>query len=271
MLKLVVYDIKCGIIQNWKKFLCLIIFFVLSNIFFTYQIRSFGHIYDTMIKPTWMDYMINSFHGMAKYDPLSHTPFDLPVISIGLVIIITYIIGDYIGKSMKKDGIQILIRSGSRNKWMISKMIWCFITTVMMFIIIYGIDFAFSGGGFIRTDVICNRIIGFQIPEYINNSQLLFMLIILPFFTMLAMAQIQLTLSLVFSPVIGFLITNIISFFSAYYTTPWLIGNYAMIQRNKMFIPDGISTDTALIVDVLIFLSMGIFQILYFKRKSIIS
>jgi len=80
----------------------------------------------------------------------------------------------------------------------------------------------------------------------------------------------QMFLSLILKPIISFLMIASILILSAYSMSPYLIGNYSMVQRSEIFMKDGISILAATIVNIIIIIVSVIGSIVYFNRKDII-
>lgn len=68
--------------------------------------------------------------------------------------------------------------------------------------------------------------------------------------------MIQLVISLILRPIISFLCTVVILFFSAFYLTPWLLGNYLMAARSSAFLAYGMNPGLGAIFSLVLIADM---------------
>lgn len=92
---------------------------------------------------------------------------------------------------------------------------------------------------------------------------------ILPIITSMAAVSIQLVVSLVTSAFMGFMFMAVLYIASAYYCTPFLIGNFSMLARSSIFLAGGISDVQAIIVSVMIMVLSVAASIWVFRRQDI--
>ena len=110
------YDIREGIIQQWKKYAVLCVVYIACIIHFIMLCRANRHI-DTY---TCGDMVMWMFDGVKKFDAGAKNNVDISSVYILPNIFIAYIIGNYVIKDLYGYGKDILIRTGSRIKWWLS-------------------------------------------------------------------------------------------------------------------------------------------------------
>lgn len=270
MFKLLRYDLKCGVLER-KKIMFLCIFFIcMTNLYFLSQIDGFTMVTKKTVHPGWIDYMLNMYHGMKKYIPNSKQKFELPIAYFGQLILSSILIGDYVIKDIEQCGIQVLVRNQSRRNWIMSKVMWGALIIIGFYCISMVINLFFSEFRFSFDNDIAMNVIGLQTEHFHISSGLIITVIILPVLTAVTLGQIQITISLLFSPNIAFLVIMGVGLLSAYYTTPLLIGNLGMIHRTTFFLYGGIDAWMAVVIDLSIIILMLIFDFLCIRRKNIL-
>lgn len=279
--KIIFYDIRIGIFRRWRYIVVPILFFLFCiqcNILITIQ-------YDcgaVSTSGTWMDYLMYCFKGMEPFKATENIEgFKVPVmwmLSIGLCLFINL---DYPVDDLTAFGQQVIIRSGSRSQWWLSKCVWNLCSCIIYFLLAYFTVLVFC----ILTHV---HISAFNTPEitrlvlgeiYFDSSvdltmkiyETVLIVMLAPFLITAALSMLQMTLSLVIKPVMCFLVSISILIVSAYYMAPLAIANYSMIIRNGRFLSGGMNTIQGFIISgIIIFISImaGIF---IFKHHDILN
>ncbi len=70
-------------------------------------------------------------------------------------------------------------------------------------------------------------------------------------FSLIAMAQVQLTLSLLLGPTVSYVASAALLVASSYAQSPWLLGNHAMLARSAELFSDGIALETSVAIAAL--------------------
>ena len=254
--KLLNYDTKYGIIRRWYVFLITIIFAFA-------QCRSCHGIIESLQTSnmmrdngTVMDYILYSFQGMCVYIFSPRNLFTIPLYWFIFQVGISYIIAYYTENDLRHYGRNILMACKSRYGWWFSKVAVC-ICSVLIY-------YAITVGWITLMALSCGATLSLQVSNdfvlsafsytllYMNSSDVVWISLLLPFLTTLSVCLIQVASSLVISPVISFAAVCSMYVLSAYYTSPWLIGNYTMWQRSSYYIEGGISPDSGLFLSVMI-------------------
>ena len=270
--RLLRYDLREGIAAEWKKLVAVVVFSLIAGLYMYVHIVGLKKNFDISTNGTFMDYLLNMLHGMKRFVASSGGDFEIPITFLGISILTAFTIGNYAVKDLSACGIQIITRRRSRTKWIISKILWNFAVVIMIYICIVIVAYMIGGGGIAPTELICSKILDFSNINVggISNMTLCVLVILLPLVTSMAVSQLQMTISLIVSPVAGFFVAITIMFLSAYITSPYLLGNYWMIQRNSIFLNGGMNMVIGFVVNVIVILVAVICDIFYFKRKNII-
>ena len=129
------YDIREGIIQQWKKYAVLCVIYIACIVQFIMLCGANRHI-DTY---TCGDMVMWMFDGVKKFDAGAKNNVDISSVYILPNVFIAYIIGNYVIKDLYGYGKDILIRTGNRIKWWLSKCIWCVLTSCMCYAVLYAV------------------------------------------------------------------------------------------------------------------------------------
>ena len=93
----------------------------------------------------------------------------------------------------------------------------------------------------------------------------------MPFLVTLALSILQMALSLVFKPAFAFIFSSVLLISSAYYMTPFLIGNFAMAVRSSKVVSNGLNLTDGIIAALVIIALGVVIGILAIRRHNILS
>lgn len=262
-LTMINWDIKNGVIARWRYDIGTAVL----AFFFCFKFYS---IYKNS-QATTMDLFIYIFCGETKYIPSPQTFFVIPVFYLAIGLYIALMIGDYAKKDFTGIGHQIFLRTPRKLEWWCSKCIWCVITVVKFYLILWAVVILFS---------ILTGKAGSQISEsgyYLLmtdmpnglEEKIKIPLFLLPLLMSIALSLLQMTLSFVFESVGSYAIILAILAISAYWTSTWMIGNYGMLLRNEMFLEEGVKNEIAVGVSIILAIISIIIGYIYVKRKDI--
>lgn len=267
---LVRHDLIYGIGHEWKKLVLLIVITVFGCLGLSIQVTQ----RDLPMLPTFMDEVLYLFGGMAPYIPNSDMPFKIPATWLILHIYLAFFVGSYPVEDLNHYGKNILLRCQKRSSWWMSKYVWCMVSVLVYYAVCYVAIFGFT----LFTGII-SMSPTYEIQEQANElylqgiplGEVAFAAIVLPILTSLALSMIQMVLYLWVSPVLSYVVVVSYLVLSAYFTTPFLIGNYSMIFRNKMLLNAGTSSVVCVIVDSVLIVLAIIVGNQRFKRYDILS
>lgn len=281
-IKMIWFDIRRGIIQKpvlfiVPVFVALIACFDLNN---RIAVRNETDGYEangcrTQEEGGSADYMMYIYGGMDRYDPESGHSFVLPVRWLIVFLLISFITLSYPYKDMQGFGRQILIRTKGRTIWWLSKCIWNILSVVIYHSLIFGAAalFSIAAGKGITGEI--NKELQYEVFQISGDSALSgdipwpAAILLLPVLVSLCLSLLQMTLCLLMKPVYGFLITASILISSAYFTSPCLIGNYAMSMRYEMVIQDGVCIAAGLAVPLVLMAVFAGAGVIRFRRYDI--
>lgn len=260
--RIVFYDFAIGIKKRYLYFGAAVIIFAVELGYFLSQCNAMRAGATITSKPGLGDCLLFVFCGIEKYNSESASSFNIPSLWLLLNLFIMYLVGYYPVQSLKKSSLQALLRCKSRIEFWTSKIIWCFFTVAIFYIllILVALCFVLFAGDFsvpLHTDI-CENVLEIKIA---NINVLGFLA---PFLIIFMTAAIQVNLSIILSPVLSNLIMVIYMVCSVYYSGKFLVYNFCMYKRN--FETDA-SADiiTALILSLILFI---ISSFLALKKSS---
>lgn len=256
-IKYLLFDLKQGILYNKLLLITPVAIAVITFLDFSMKANRFLN--DGMIKEavSYGDYWFYLYGGMKKYIPTPGDPFLFPVVWIVIFLILPFILLNYPFQDLYGIGQQIIVRSGRRTIWWLSKCGWNILGTL-----IYHFLIQVTGGVlfYIFHKDLSNKIHMDFVKLAFNAEQqeiwmrysLPFMVIILPVIVSAAINLLQMTFSLFIKPVFGFFTVAAVLLSSAYLLSPALIGNYAMAYRCSWMLKEGVSAASGLILSIIL-------------------
>lgn len=265
------YDLKNGILSAWKHYLLALVFFLCIGVDFLYRCA----VFQPKQNFTLGDFAAYVFAGMRKYVPSIYDSFRFPALWVLLFALILYGTLRYTDEDMRGFGQHTMLHSASRNAWWFSKCAWNALSVLTFFLLLWVVMLLFALCGDLQ--------FSFEISPYIDlfldagevripsvEWSLTLELFILPPMVAIALSMVQMTLSLFMKPVFSYICSLVYLLASAYYTSPALLGNYAMVLRSEQVMENGVSpTVGVLYATVLTVLSAALGHML-FRRHNIL-
>ena len=239
---LIRYDIKNGILLRWKLYLPLLLVPFLFGAALAFPESP----------PGFIEGLLHYFRGMGIFDPGTNQEFTIPFSWLLFQLYVLFLTSSYPIRDLNQSGIQLFIRTGQRNKFWGSKCIWN-LCTVLISWLLYLVGIALVvllGKGSLLEGVDAERVLQLSglMVEGISTGKLLFCSLVLPLVSLIAMGTLQQALSLFWKDLPSYVATVVLLCASAFWCTPFLIGNHSMLLRTLY----GDWLLTALIVDVLV-------------------
>lgn len=268
------YDLKCGLLKEYKKYIVAIGLFIIIGFDFFIKMSN--------IEITVLDYLFYLFFGMEEYVPTPGNKFRFPALWVAVILYVSYITLYYPYKDLNGYGKNILLNTQSKKTWYLSKCMWVTVSTIIYFLIGFVVLslFAIISGAEITADVSSNAVIKFI--QFITTEQNLFyndamyykvtiLHFILPVIICVMNNLFQLFLSLFIKPFFSFIFTVSYTIASAYYLKSFMLGNYAMIARSNIFIDNGVNFSDGLIISLGVILIVIISGTVLFSKQDILN
>lgn len=220
-----------------------------------------------------MDYFLHTFEGMRPWSRMSGEEFRLPITWFLINMLLFYFTGKYPYSEMDNNhGANVLMRGGSRSRWFVSKWFWSMLSVVVYYATAYIFVILFCLVGQIS---VCFFIEPMEYQNLLSpvsecTSADTVKVLMIPVISSVAAVTVQLTLSLILSSFFSFLFMAVLYISSAYYFTPYLLGNYSMLARNSIFNTGGIGWGQMIVVLVLIILLSMLAGVYIFRRQDIL-
>lgn len=277
-IKLLWFDIRNGIILSPALFVVPLAVAFIACFDLSHQIsvlNEFNYM-GTWVRESFADYMVYIYGGMDKYVPKSGSNFLFPVRWAIVFLMPAFLTLNYPFRDMQGVGQQILVRTGGRTAWWISKSIWNVFSVLLYHFCIFAtaLFFCIARGGNIIGEI--NKELQYRVFRF-DRSSLLYdeqfwslAIIFIPVLVSLSINLLQMTLSLFIKPIFSFLVVAFIMISSAYLTSPYLIGNYAMSMRYDIVIKDGVSMSSGVVISLVSIFAAVFIGVLRFHRYDVL-
>jgi len=231
------FDIKEGIIKKYFYYIIFIVAVILIGLETSMKLKlNFEH-------PGFFDILVKMMDGNEEFKFVkgSNNFFEIPFNYFILFVLMGFGSAYYASKEWHLRGSLYIIRYRNKYSWWISKSIWNVINVFVLYIcLIVGIIIICAiTGGFDKAlhEEVYNLLIKPAILKGTGN--IIIHVLVIGFFTIIALNQLQITLQMITSPIVGFLTYLIIIISSAFYLSPILPGNYLMVARGELTRTDG--------------------------------
>ena len=221
---LVKHDLRCGLIR-WPYLLTPVffapaLFFVLSGAW----------------EANYTDFLMSVFEGgqILPPDALFGVPLGWVVPMSGCLLInLGYFLQDLTGP-----GHQVLLRSGTKRGWFLSKCLWNLLSCLVYFAVFLFMALVFEllkGGELLplRLGEVVRYSHGRMFRQEPTAAQIMVITVFLPFLTVFAFSLLQMVLCLFIRPILAFLACISLMMLSVAVASPFMLGNGAMWLRNR--------------------------------------
>lgn len=266
--RLIVYDIRNGIIFRYNKLLVFVLIITILFLFFNRKVSSYNLITRDNIIGFW-DYFIYLFRGKEVIGSLSQMDiFDIPIEWMIIHSYVLFVIGTYPKEDYGERGYQFLIRVGNKWYWWLSKGVYIIVSVLLYYtsIVFIAIGFTVINRGSLQTVnfEICYSVLGMDISG-VFKSDIIWGACIMPVIVLITLCIIEMFLSFIASSMVAVIVLLGYLSISAYWLNLWLLGNYTMLFRVK-----SVSYITGIIIScgsMILFFTLGYF---YFKQLDLI-
>lgn len=267
-------DLNLGLLKKWYRYIFIIVVVVVGS-FRVHDILTElevnGMACDTV---SFWDYLFSNMRGMSPYVFSVENDFSLPLLWFCVQIGFHYIIAYYPEQDLREHGKQVLINSKSRMGWWISKCFWCFVATIVYFVLIL-VSTAMSvlileGTLSFDYDGRASMLLMSNNFKYAFLDDLILSSLVVPFFVTFALGLLQMVLSFIITPVISFATICAVYVVSAFYTSAWLPGSYTMLLRSSFLDNEGLSPYSGLVIAGVIGIASVFIGYAYFENKDVL-
>lgn len=237
------------------KYLFVVLIFLLSCLDLWRKAHSAGTIASRVTFPDYLLYTFRGMHAFVRDGMNIKNVFDIPPLWMIMNLYLAYLVGNYPTKDLYGYGQQILIRSRSRRQWWAGKVIWNLAMVLVFYftgyLVLFGFTLFTGTLSFQPSAVIAARFCDIDIQNWAGGSWLPVVLL-QPVMASISLCFIQMAVSFFIKPVFSYLSVVCLLVLSAYYDTPFLVGNCAMILRSRLAEPGGIELSWAVLFTVLL-------------------
>ena len=225
---------------------------------------------------TWMDFLFYVFQGLEPLVKLSSLKrVQLPISWLLIFGGCLFLNLDYLLHDLTNAGQQVLVRCNSRKVWYLSKCFWNTTSCLVYFLIGIGTTLitAFIAGAEIvlnDTPTITFDLLMLQSPVALTSAQAVCIGLLLPLLTLVTINQVQMTLSLYVKPILSFLICIGLLVIAVYASSPFAVGNGAMVIRSSYLSKGGIDPGIACGVCIVTYLACMLLGTIRFRHTDIL-
>lgn len=264
-------DMRRGIAYGkWKIILCFLLVIFLEIMFYTRAMIMLQSDETGLIPGAW-DTIFYMLMGMKEYIP-GEKEFEIPYVWMSIQFICAFLIYGYVNDDLEGYGQNVLLISRNRKLWWYSKCIWSLLMTFGVYCFLYlisTITALFYGGGIGFTPEVYEFLTEIKFDSDLSG-RIVFFLIVLPCISSMTLSLVQLLVSLISGPVISLLLIMSVELLSAYYARFYLVGNYSMILRSAVLVPDGFEPAAGILINITGIPVMIITGRYLFQKKDIL-
>lgn len=268
------FDIYNGIWKNKKKIVAIFIVFLAINFLYANYILAYiekGIISSANVMNIG-DYIMHYLSGISEYIPDENTPFPLPFLWMFQMLGCCYFGLHYPLEDLHSTGKYRLLLCGNRSIWWISKCIWTCLNVLLYYATAYissllvgMLNGAESSCFITEYTIFLLRLTG-NIKKAPYDATVQF--IIIPF-VLCTLCIVQMLLSLIIKPLYSFVCVAAYLLAAAYFKSPFLIGNFAMMARTDLIEENGFHVSTVIGITLCVLIISIICGNVIFKKKDI--
>lgn len=266
--KAVKFDIRKGIVQKFYLYIVVILLFSICCADFYMKLKARNAM---PVSPSFLDTIIYVFRGGKEYVPGEDKMFQIPLNYLMITVFIGYLIGHYPVNELKENGKTYMMHFGNRYTWWRAKSIWNIFSIILFCAIGLLVITIFTAVGGDFNTRISNQML--QLLEFpiLHSSPWIIIIssIGLNIMTLIAISQFQITLELIISPVLSYMVVITIWVISAYYYNTWLPGNFLMLYRTYVCRVNGVAFWQTVGICIVIWITSFIVGRVYIERKDI--
>lgn len=200
-------------------------------------------------------------------------PFRVPALWLLLVLAILYASLRYASSDFEGPGIQIILSSGSRWGWWLSKCFWCAACPIAfaLLILVVSAGYSLCSGGGASLDVSASTfsLLGNDRHEISVGSSKTALFLLSFAISAVALSLLQLAVSYRFGFLSGFLVSGVVVLASVFAGTPIMLGNSMMFARSALLSGSAVGIATSFAVPIVVSALSVLVGGLCFKRMDL--
>lgn len=203
----------------------------------------------------FIDCFANLFGGISEFSPQYGTRFDMPASWLCVCLMGAFIVLSYPTQNLESIGIKQCIEAQGRWCWWVSKCLWTVACTFLYWLLAVVIALLASNdpSEYPTLSPTTVNLLGFfaagDCAAYNGTKELLIFVAGIPF-VLSALYLIQLAVSINTNPLIAFVVTISLLFYSAFYLNGLLPGNYLMLARSDLVIHNGVDAVSGIVLAI---------------------
>ncbi|MGN0318396.1 MAG: hypothetical protein ACI4E1_10755 [Lachnospira sp.] len=215
-----------------------------------------------------LDYLLYLFKGADIVNVgQASAKMDIPIMYLGMALAFSYITGRNIYS--ENDHI-IFTYSKSRPGWYTGKVAGLFVVVLAVISLITLTGCIFGGFNMNYYSNESTYLVQYDYNKMTGAGEM-FLYIAVIYLTYMAVIMLQVTVSLIFNSVTGFLVAMAVCIMSIFINNPVLFGNGAMLIRYNIFTINGENVITALVINVAVIVISYVVGYIVIIHKDILS
>lgn len=168
-------------------------------------------------------------------------PFEVPIFWIAVQLYTAYIIGSYPLHDMRMYGINMLIRTKSRRKWWLGKVLWTVAVILLLYLMAGLVVFLVSDHSLEHMWRIRGELWTLYDADLsaFSKEEIILMTVVFPVLTAEAMSLIQLFLMFAADAVFAYAAVGFLCIGGAFYASMWFLPSCSMILRTMKYVLNG--------------------------------
>lgn len=275
LFKLALFDLRRGIREEWIKLAFAFIVCIACCTLMFSQLLQYNQDngINENISISVMDFILYNLRGMKLYSPNMDGQYLLPAVWMFNQVMIALIVGYYPVHDLNGYGKNTLLRTQSRSRWLLSKLVWIVCMVIAYYIVIYSASFIFAlftgnSLSFMPGEYITRLFYDIDLQDIYVENFVIF-IITMPMLTSIVASIVQVMMSYIISPFISFLAIIVVMLSSTYISNPALIGNASMVIRSRFATPVGFTAEETVLYLAIYLIAALIIGFVYFGNKDI--
>ncbi|WP_369902180.1 hypothetical protein [Bacillus manliponensis] len=215
-----------------------------------------------------LDILYESFKGIG-YE------YEIPIVWLFINCYVIFLIGNYTYNDLFNNGPYLILRSNSKLKLWISKLVWIVCTVLFFYMVVFLIVILISIF-FIPFQIDSWSVYGEQnilplMAYKIEGSTFILELICLYVTSSIAISIFQVFLSFIFNSIYSYISVIVLLFASIFIFSPYLPGTHSMIMRHTLFDTSyNLSFEISILYNSILILLSSTIGAVYFNRVDIV-